>query len=39
MASDEKSVLDEPLVCDFCGFEIDEVGQKCPALADGRCRP
>ena len=39
MSSERKSVLDTPLVCDFCGFEIEEVDQECPALEDGRCRP
>jgi len=39
VSSEEFAVLDEPLVCDFCGFEIEEVGQQCAALDDGRCRP
>ena len=43
MATDEESiqpsVLDTPLVCDFCGFEIEDVDQQCLALDDGRCRP
>ena len=39
MSSDAESVLDEPLVCDFCGFEIEEIGQDCPALDEGVCRP
>ena len=28
-----------PPVCEFCGCEIEVVGQSCPALHDGRCRP
>lgn len=27
------------LVCEFCGFEIEEPGQPCAALDDGRCSP
>jgi len=30
---------ENPLVCEFCGFEIEDVGQDCPALDDGECRP
>ena len=30
---------ESPLVCEFCGCEIEVVGQFCPALDDGRCRP
>lgn len=30
---------DTPLVCEFCGCEIEVVGQSCPALDDGGCRP
>jgi hypothetical protein len=26
-------------VCNFCGFEIEEREQDCPALDNGRCRP
>jgi len=40
--SEENSLeLDQlPLpVCNFCGFEIEERDQDCPALDDGRCRP
>lgn len=25
-------------VCEFCGCEIEAVGQACPVLDDGRCR-
>jgi len=39
VASEERTILDEPIVCDFCGFEIEEFDQQCPALDDGRCRP
>jgi predicted Zn-ribbon and HTH transcriptional regulator len=40
--SEENSLdLEElpPPVCNFCGFEIEEREQDCPALDDGRCRP
>jgi len=26
-------------ICEFCGLEITEVDQQCPALDDGRCHP
>jgi len=26
-------------VCEFCGGAIEERGQDCPALDDGRCEP
>jgi len=28
----------DPDVCEFCGFPIEEEGQDCPTLDDGRCR-
>jgi len=39
MSSDAQNADQNPIVCDFCGFEIEEVDQQCPALDDGRCRP
>ena len=30
---------DSDSVCEFCGMPIEEDGQQCSALADGRCRP
>jgi hypothetical protein len=39
VAPDQTSVLDEPLICDFCGFEIEEVDQECPARDEGVCAP
>jgi hypothetical protein len=29
----------DQLICEFCGLEIEEIDQECPALDDGRCRP
>ena len=26
-------------ICEYCGFEIEEEGQECPALDDGECQP
>lgn len=28
-----------PPICEYCGFTIEERGQKCPALDDGVCEP
>jgi hypothetical protein len=28
-----------PPVCDYCGSEIEDRGQQCPALDSGECRP
>jgi len=39
VAAEDLDRLDKPLVCDYCGFEIEVVRQDCPALDDGRCRP
>ena len=30
---------DTPLVCQYCGFEIEGDGQDCVALDEGVCRP
>jgi len=38
--SQAEGVDDLPLlICEFCGTEITEEEQQCPALEDGRCRP
>jgi len=37
--SSESETIDYLVVCEFCGFEIEERDQPCPALDDGRCRP
>ena len=39
MSSESLEADSDPLVCDICGFPIEEPGQDCPALDDGRCRP
>jgi hypothetical protein len=31
--------LEMEVKCEFCGLPIEEEGQKCPALDDGRCEP
>jgi len=36
---DASQQLDEPPICNYCGFEIDEPGQQCTALDDGECQP
>lgn len=38
MTARENTVLD-PVCCEFCGLEIEEHDQRCPALEDGRCCP
>lgn len=30
---------DEQLICDYCGEEIEEPLQACPALDNGVCEP
>ena len=39
MSSDTLDGFEKPLVCDFCGFEIEEIDQECPALDKGVCWP
>jgi rubrerythrin len=36
---DAAGEVGRPAICEFCGFEIEEPDQQCPALDDGRCRP
>ncbi|WP_390182325.1 hypothetical protein [Halobaculum roseum] len=38
LGSDAREPTAEPVLCEFCGFEIEYVGQECPALDDGRCQ-
>lgn len=38
MTAREELLLD-PVCCEFCGLEIEESDQDCPALDDGRCQP
>jgi hypothetical protein len=33
----EAEAVDDP-ICEYCGRPIEESGQQCDALADGRCR-
>ena len=38
--SSETAVSSEPLlVCEFCGFPIEESDQECAALDEGICAP
>jgi len=37
--SSEPTYSDDTEICEFCGMPIEEDGQKCAALHDGRCRP
>jgi len=39
VSSDSEDPTARPLVCDFCGFEIEAIDQECPAREEGRCQP
>jgi len=40
MSSIKDLSSEEPqLICEYCGSVIESEHQRCPALADGRCRP
>ena len=39
MSSQEAAICPSCEVCEYCGLEIEEEGQKCAARDDARCQP